>query len=347
MKLKKRHITLIILLILVTLTQIISSWGRCYADWFYPHLSWFVTGLSSLIPFSIGDVFITLALIGLIALPIYSHFKGKVGWRKSLLRDGEYLLWIYVWFYIAWGLNYSQPHFLHRAHIQPAAYTPALFNRFVDRYITLLNKSYVATVADEDTVSSEVSRIYSQISDSLKVLAPQHSYLRVKTMLFSDFISSVGVSGYMGPFFNEFHLNGNLLPIDYPATYAHEMAHLLGISQEAEANFYAYQVCTRSDNPAIRFSGYYFVLGYVLRNARMVMTDAQFDRVKHLIRPEIKRLYHYHRCYWQALYSPTLGAIQDWLYEMYLKGNKIENGQKNYSQVVGLLISYERYKKMI
>ena len=29
--------------------------------------------------------------------------------------------------------------------------------------------------------------------------------------------------GYMGPFFTEFNLNGQLLPVQYPATYAHEM----------------------------------------------------------------------------------------------------------------------------
>ena len=33
--------------------------------------------------------------------------------------------------------------------------------------------------------------------------------------------------GYMGPFFTEFNLNGQLLPVQYPATYAHEMAHSL------------------------------------------------------------------------------------------------------------------------
>ena len=60
-------------------------------------------------------------------------------------------------------------------------------------------------------------------------------------MIFTPFISMFGVTGSMGPFFCEFTLNGDLLPINYPATYTHELAHLLGISSEAEANFYAYQ----------------------------------------------------------------------------------------------------------
>lgn len=83
-------------------------------------------------------------------------------------------------------------------------------------------------------------------------------------MLFTPFISMVGVTGSMGPFFCEFTLNGDLLPVNYPATYAHELAHLLGITSEAEANFYAYQVCTRSEAMGIRFSGYFSILGHVL-----------------------------------------------------------------------------------
>lgn len=347
MKLKKRHIVLIILLVGITLMQLIPSWGHCYSNLVYPKLSWVITAFSSWIPFSIGDLFITLSIVALVCVPIFVYFKYHVKWRRLLRYCGEYLLWIYIWFYAAWGLNYSQIHFLSRTNIQPATYTSALFNRFIDRYITLLNNSYIDSVANKKAVKIEVPRLYMQISDSLKIHAPQHAYLRPKAMLFSNFISSVGVSGYMGPFFNEFHLNSNLLPIDYPATYAHEFAHLLGISQEAEANFYAYEICTRSSYKSIRFSGYFFVLGYVLRNAKMVMTDEQFNRIKTIIRPEIKQLYYYHRCYWRALYSPLLGALQNKLYELYLKSNKIENGQRNYSQVVELLISYEQSKKMI
>ena len=48
-------------------------------------------------------------------------------------------------------------------------------------------------------------------------------------MVFTPFISLVGVTGSMGPFFCEFTLNGDLLPINYPATYTHELAHLLAV----------------------------------------------------------------------------------------------------------------------
>jgi hypothetical protein len=46
-----------------------------------------------------------------------------------------------------------------------------------------------------------------------------------------------------------------------------------------------------------------------------------------------------------AKYNPRIGDIQDWIYDLYLKGYKIVSGRKNYSEVIGLLISYNEWKK--
>ena len=159
-------------------------------------------------------------------------------------------------------------------------------------------------------------------------------------MLFTPLISMVGVSGSMGPFFCEFTLNGDLPPSQYPATYTHELAHLLGITSEAEANFYAYEVCIRSQVESIRFSGYFSILSHVLGNARRLMTAEEYTELFNRIRPEIIELARSNQTYWMAKYSPLIGNIQNWIYDLYLKGNKIESGRKNYSEVIGLLISY-------
>lgn len=162
--------------------------------------------------------------------------------------------------------------------------------------------------------------------------------------MFTPFISMVGVTGSMGPFFCEFTLNGDLLPVNYPATYAHELAHLLGITSEAEANFYAYQVCTRSQAMGIRFSGYFSVLNHVLGNAQRLLPKEEYAKLLKRIRPEIIELAKANQTYWAAKYSPVIGAVQDWIYDLYLKGNKIESGRRNYSEVIGLLISYQEWK---
>ena len=339
------RLVLAALLLYVILALNIPSAGEYYARYLYPFIGSFLSSFSKTIPFAIGDLFIALSIAGVLLYPAYARCIRKQKWKHILLKDAKYLLWVYVWFYLAWGLNYSQKGFYERTHIPYTAYTPEDFQKFVDNYIENLNSSYTEiTFINEASVCRESVRAYNQISDSLGVHRPFHQSPRVKTMLFTPLISMVGVTGSMAPFFCEFTLNGDLLPAQYPATYAHELAHLLGIASEAEANFYAYQVCTRSQVRDIRFSGYLSVLAHVLGNARRLTGEEEYARLFSRIRPEIIELAKKNSEYWMSKYNPVIGDIQDWIYDLYLKGNKIESGRKNYSEVVGLLISYEEWK---
>lgn len=346
-KLKIRYVLLAICLLAVWATQLLPDWGEVYARSVYPVISGVLSSFSRLLPFAVGDLFIFLSLVGLLLYPFRARLARKKSWKRILLNEAEYLLWIYAWFYLAWGLNYAQKDFYSRTGIPYTAYTPEVFQRFVNNYVDRLNEAYTdITTIDESLVCRESVRGYGQISDTLGVHRPPClSSPRVKTMLFTPLTSMVGVTGSMGPFFCEFTLNGDLLPSQYPATYAHELAHLLGITSEAEANFYAYQVCTRSQVQGIRFSGYLAILPHVLMNARRLMDEEKYTALTDRIRPEIKTLYAQNHTYWMEKYSPLIGNIQDFIYDLYLKGNRIQSGRKNYSEVIGLLISYEEAKR--
>ncbi len=91
---------------------------------------------------------------------------------------------------------------------------------------------------------------YNKIGYKEGINAPFNQHPHAKTMVFTPLSSMSGVTGSMGPFFCEFTLNGDILPHDYPATYAHEFAHFLGVANEGEANFYSYIVCTASADKA-------------------------------------------------------------------------------------------------
>ena len=339
-----RRIILSLLLVAIWFTMRSPGAGEAYARNIYPYVSAVLSRFSSLFPFSVGDCLIYGSIVGLLVY-VGCAIAGKCSWKTLAGRTVEYLLWVYVWFYLAWGLNYSQKNFYQRTEIPYTAYTPENFQKFMNEYITRLNRSYTPINSiNRDLIREETVRLYKQLSDSLGVHRPPHDAPRVKTMMFTPFISMVGVTGSMGPFFCEFTLNGDLLPVNYPATYAHELAHLLGITSEAEANFYAYQVCTRSQAMGIRFSGYFSVLNHVLGNAQRLLPKEEYAKLLKRIRPEIIELAKANQTYWAAKYSPVVGAVQDWIYDLYLKGNKIESGRRNYSEVIGLLISYQEWK---
>ena len=181
-----------VLLFITWGTQLIPFFGEFYAKSAYPTISYCLSAFSNLFPFAIGDLFIFLSIAGIILYPIYARCHLKKIWKHILLNNFEYLLWVYVWFYLAWGLNYSQPNFYERTGIPYTTYTPENFRKFIDTYIANLNASYTdVTSINEPLVSKECVRSYNYISDTLGIHRPPHQSPRVKTMFFPPLISKV------------------------------------------------------------------------------------------------------------------------------------------------------------
>lgn len=338
-KIRVRWILLAVLLVFVWIAMRQPQMGEWYARHLYPAISAVLSRVSALFPFSLGDCFIYGSIAGLLIYAVYAIVR-KRSWKTTVGRMLEYLLWVYVWFYMAWGLNYFRQDFFTRTQIPYAEYSADAFRSFLSAYTDSLNASFVAVgKIDEAVVAEETLKGYQEIAGRFGLVSPA-GYLHPKPMLLPGLMSGVGVLGYVGPFFTEYNLNPKLLPVQYPFTYAHEMAHVLGVSSEAEANLYGYLVCTRSEVPEIRFSGYFSLLSYVLGNAWQLLPEEEFTQWKETISPEIKNLYNQKVTYWQSLYSPTIGEIQDTAYNLFLKSNNIPSGRKNYSEVVALLMAY-------
>lgn len=361
-RLKWRHWVLLVLLSLITLTKLIPLWGFIYTTRIYPIIGSLLSPISGLFPFAVGDIFIALSIVWVFFYPIY-----EIKWRKQLAkrffflaakrgcypkkkvvfgRVAEYLLWVYAWFYIAWGLNYSQPNIYCRTGMKPAEVSEAKFREFAYRYadsINSLSEEFNGMVDDglKNRVRDAVLKGYNEIGAKEGINAPFNQHPHAKTMLFTPLSSMSGVTGSMGPFFCEFTLNGDIRPHDYPAIYAHEFAHLLGIANEGEANFYSYIVCTASSDKAVKFSGYYHIFFHVLRNVFDILGEKEGEKFLKYIRPEIIQLARSDRQYWISKRCKALDAAQDFIFDLYLRGNHVAEGRKSYSGVVALILAWE------
>ena len=378
-RLKWRHWVLLVLLSLITLTKLIPLWGFIYTTRIYPIIGSLLSPISGLFPFAVGDIFIALSIVWVFFYPIY-----EIKWRKQLAkrffflaakrgsypkkkivfgRVAEYLLWVYAWFYIAWGLNYSQPNIYCRTGMKPVEVSEAKFREFAYRYADSINYlSEERRVKSEETafddqresqfngmvddglknrVRAAVLKGYNEIGAKEGINAPFNQHPHAKTMLFTPLSSMSGVTGSMGPFFCEFTLNGDIRPHDYPAIYAHEFAHLLGIANEGEANFYSYIVCTASSDKAVKFSGYYHIFFHVLRNVFDILGEKEGEKFLKYIRPEIIQLARSDRQYWISKRCKALDAAQDFIFDLYLRGNHVAEGRKSYSGVVALILAWE------
>ena len=188
---------------------------------------------------------------------------------------------------------------------------------------------------DRMNLEAEVKKTLCTDSGTLRT-GTSSRFPTSKYLFFNSLYSGVRVSwDFMGPFFGESHLNHELLPLQYPFTYAHELSHLLGISNEAEANFWAYQICIRSTSPAVRYSGYFGLLSYVLSNAAATLPEQTWKAWLETIHPAILRQLADGQRYWSERYSPWIGSVQHVVYNWYLKGNRISSGQRNYAEVIG------------
>ena len=341
--LKWRHWVLIALLILVTLTKMIPLWGFIYTYRIYPVIGTLLSPISGIFPFAVGDIFIALSIAWVILYPIY-----EIGLRKKRVfgRVAEYLLWVYAWFYIAWGLNYSQPNIYYRIGMKPVEVSKAKFKKFAYQYADSLNalSIFSDSIVDDalkNRVRDAVLREYNKIGYQEGINRPFNQHPHAKTMVFTPLSSMAGVTGSMGPFFCEFTLNGDILAHDYPATYAHEFAHFLGVANEGEANFYSYIVCTASADKQVRFSGYYHIFFHVLNNVYDILGEKEGERFLKHIRPEIIQRARNDRHYWLSKRCKALDAAQDFIFELYLRGNHVAEGRKSYSGVIGLILAWE------
>ena len=274
--------------------------------------------------------------------------------KKAVWRVAEYLLWVYAWFYMAWGLNYSQPNIYRRIGMRPMEVNKARLKAFAYQYADSINKlsKWISVESEISTYLSKGERMRSEGAilneyhkmSGFGINVPFNHHPHAKTMVFSWLSSMAGVTGSMGPFFCEFTLNGDIRPHEYPATYAHELAHFLGVANEGEANFYSYLACTASADEAVRFSGYYSIFFHVINNVFDILGQKEGDKYLRHISPRVILLAKGDRGYWLNKRSKLLNAAQDLMLDIYLRGNNVSGGRKSYSGVIGLIMAWEEKK---
>lgn len=344
MKIRLRHIILLILLAFITVARFAPEIGEWYSVVIYPFISGILSYSVSWIPFSMEEIVVVGAVLLLIFI-IVNGIRKRLGPVNVLFRVCEFLLWIYVWFYIGWGCNYFRESLYSRIGVERQAYDEAVFKDFINGYADSLNSTYEALPNDSfyvgyDYFEGQVKDAFAALPSSAGLAVPGQ-WQHPKRLLFNELYSYVGVLGFIGPFFCETQLNNNLLPGQFHFVYVHEFSHLMGVSSEDEANFWAYRICTGSEDPVLRYSGYYGLLPYVLINASRVLPESDYRQFVSTINPAVIDQYKAQQEYWQSLYSKFLGSLQSAVYNAFLKGNKVTSGTASYIEVIDMIISLE------
>ncbi|MCG6190903.1 DUF3810 domain-containing protein [Maribellus maritimus] len=301
-----------------------------YSQGIYPHLASFISFFSWFFPFSLDDLFYFLLILLVFVLIVLLVFK-----KIRLVKAGKIVLnvfaLVFILFYVFWGFNYFRTDLNTRLNINEQKVNTEYFLVVFENLVNQTNKSYSNFESfNIPEIDSLVEESFKNLSPALKLKYPAGKR-KAKKITLSNFFGKAGISGYFGPFFSEVHVNSKVLPVEYPFVLAHEKAHQFGVTSEAEANFYAWMVCSQSSSKELQYSGNLALLRYFINQGFRL--DGFSEIVKKLdggVREDYQEI----REHWMTLRNEKVDKIATKVNDTYLKTNKVEKGIEDYKGVV-------------
>ena len=311
-----------------------------YATRCYPVISHGLSWCASYVPFSLEEIIVIGFVLAFIRVLVRT-IRRKQGFGRWLGKTLRLVLWLVVWFYMGWGNNYFRTPLYPRMGIQQLTFEKEAFHRFLTDYTGVLNECAGADKTwNRDVLASEIRAFYSEQVTKYGYTG-LCDWQHVKKPLLNPLYSAVGVLGFMGPFFCESQLNTDLPDIEYPFTLAHEMAHLAGVTSEAEANYWAYVFCRQSKEAAVQYSGYLCLLGYAAANASALLQDDEYDAWSESLSPEVQEDYNRIHEFWQRKQVKMIDNLQRWMMDQLLKSNNVSEGARDYFGVIAMIMTME------
>ena len=351
---KKRWLKLLIPISIIILFHIASLFPlfieKYYYGILYPVISVTLRFIFGWLPFSIGDILYASALLWLI-IKAFKNIQAIVKKRvsrqsffRSLYRSIAIILWVYIFFYGLWGLNYSRLGIAYQLQLQPGKYTVEDLKQLTGSLITKVNNSR-KQLGDNMASYPSNAEMFGKAEQSYKEAERKYPFLHyrvgsVKSSVWGWLGNYTGFLGYYNPFSGEAQVNTIVPAFVLPFTTCHEIGHQLGYGSEDEANFAGYLSATSSQDERFHYSAYFDLFAY--SNAALFERDsiaarANYKMLDTLVKKDIKT----YRKFIAAHKNPIEPYIT-MLYSKYLQANNQPKGIDTYDEVVAWLIAYRK-----
>lgn len=308
-----------------------------YSNLIYPFIASVFSAVSTIFPFSLDDFFYALLIIaGVVLLILVVLRKISLGTTGAIILN--VLAGVYILFYVLWGFNYYRPDLNERIGLLSRDPDSQEFNDIFSEIIKNTNSTYTDFEGiEKDYIDSLVVLSYRQLAPMLGLDYPGGKRI-AKNITLGRFFAGAGISGYYGPFFSEIHVNPYILPVEYPFVLAHEKAHQLGITSEAEANFYAWVVCRQSNSIALQYAGNLAALRYFMYQGYQLNS---FPEMVQLMNEEVKDDLVRIQKHWAGLRNEKVDRVAIKINDAYLKTNKVERGIEDYRGLVKYIMDFK------
>ncbi len=253
-----------------------------YSRTFFPGIRNVIDMTLGNLPFPSVYLFIATVLFvfGRYVAMVWSQkqWKQKLFYTFRALSNG--LGALIFFFLILWGFNYQRTPIFQQLGLKPKALDlvtlkneVGITQRLALQYRNAIKQDTLPML--ETVPYGELEKLVRHnIGENLEMLGLNFTGKpRTKQFPPDGFMRKMGILGIYFPYTGESYIDPTLHPLEKPFTIAHEMAHSYGVTDEGEANFIAWVICTNSNDPLLRYSGQLRLLMYQMRDYYRMAPD--------------------------------------------------------------------------
>ncbi len=331
-----------------------------YAQKVFPSLSFFLRFVLGKIPIAIGEYLyffiVILLIINIIKLllKLKVQYKKTLFWQRLAFNTLNSLVALYIIFELIWGYNYLKQSPAVQFHIQvPVLYTEFQMDSLSIALIQDLNQTR-AQISDSNLNAYHFEQIkdssivnYNQTAKEVPFL--YYKPISIKKSQFPKWGNYFGFNAFYQPLTGEAIVRADLPKLTLPFTISHEMAHQLGYASEAEANFIAYVVATKTKNLVFKYSMQIEIFSYAqMAHLNFIVSRGDYEgfkeivnRNKSLLSPIVledrKKIRQF---YTQSQKQLIPGSTE--FYNQFLQWNKQAKGINSYNDVLLWVLAYKK-----
>lgn len=324
---------------------------KWYTASLYPLIRVLLDHTVVLLPFpAVYLLLITLIYIGYRFIRTLTRIESRKQKLLMLPRLIINCLGIVVFaFLMFWGYNYYRIPLYQQLEISPSPLSTALLigemGATQNTLVSLRKNSRwdSSGLAKVPKFSLQNALIREEMKSILKTWNLSWKGRPVVKQLYPEgTLRKLGIFGIYFPFTGEAYLDPSLHPLEKGFTMAHEMAHGFGITDEGEANFIAWLVCSQSSQSFYRYAAALKLFRYQLNDLYRMDKEAYSQfllQIPEPIKNDIREVQANNRAI-----MPIASELSRKTNDFYLKSQGVKAGVLSYAQLPMLVHSW-RHKE--
>lgn len=300
-------------------------------------------------PFPSVYLFISL-LFGLLIFFIYRLFwvvdpRKRITYLIQAIANGGGALVFF--FLLLWGYNYQRTPIFKQLDLQ-------LQGLSIEQLIQEMEQTKHLAASARAQISQDTMALTAWMKDvELEALVRKvmreklgevglniSGHPRAKPFPPNGFMRSMGILGIYFPYVGESYFDPSLHTLEKPFTIAHEMMHSLGVTDEGEANFIAWVICTKAEEALLRYSAHLILLRYQLRDYHAIDPDGAFCWMETLPRGIVQDLIAIRKS--AEAYPPIWLEFSRKSNDLFLKSQGVKSGIQSYQKFPMLAAAWRR-----